>query len=133
MWIRTVLDKKKRDATSRFKEKGLKSKMDGVMCSKRLYLNRRLSLRILAREVGTNRTYIWQELHYHRTSFRDYVNSYRLRYFIERAYLDEYRHMHVDDIATECGYMNTCALNRQIRQIFGITLKEYMRRVSEGM
>ena len=99
--------------------------------SDRLYLDARLRCIDVARAIGTNRTYLWEALHDCGMGFQEYVSRFRLRYFIGKA--EAYKHLSCAEIAEKCGFNDAKALNRYLKRWFGITLNDYMKKVSQGL
>lgn len=59
----------------------LKESLDNLFTEKKIFLNPTLTLNDVAREVGTNRTYLSEYLNNElNSSFFDYINMYRLNY-----------------------------------------------------
>jgi len=103
-----------------------------VVISKKLYLNPELRIQDVAREIGSNKTYLWRAFHLSDTSFVEFLTSLRIRYFVERAWLKEYYKLDEDSLARRCGFRSARVLNKRIKSIFGITLTVYMNRCDRG-
>lgn len=97
----------------------------------RLYLDASLRCIDVARAIGTNRTYLWEALRYCGFGFQEYMSKFRIRHFIEKAH--DYRDLSCAEIAEKCGFNDSKSLNRYLKQMFGITLKDYMKKVSQGL
>ena len=97
----------------------------------RLYLDARLKCIDVAKAIGTNRTYLWDAIRSRGFGFQEYLSKFRVRYFIENA------PFHTDlscaEIAEMCGFNDAKSLNRYLKQLFGITLSEYMKKVARGL
>ena len=99
--------------------------------SERLYLDSQIRCVDVAKAIGTNRTYLWEALRLRGMGFQEFMGKFRIRYFIEKAY--EFRDLPSDSIAERCGFGDRSTLNRYLKRMFGITLMEYMKMVSQGL
>ncbi len=82
----------------------------------------RLGLTIvdMARETGTNRTYISQFVSSHYgTSFREWVNSLRLGY--AKQLMTEHPDMPVTEVARRAGYLSQSYFTRTFKESEGVT------------
>ncbi|MBP5505958.1 MAG: helix-turn-helix domain-containing protein [Bacteroidales bacterium] len=107
------------------------SRATDKLLTDQLYLNPGLRCIDVAKAIGTNRTYLWDALRDTGYGFQEYVIKFRLRYFIWKAY--EYRELSCAEIAERCGFNNPKVLNRCLKKTFGLTLSEYMEKVSQGL
>lgn len=79
------------------------AKLQQIMEERQLYLNPLLTLRDVAYEIGTNRTYLSEYLNREmKTKFYDYVNSYRIRE-AEKLLLKN-KETKLEEIAEQCGF-----------------------------
>ena len=97
-----------------------------IIAGKRLFLNPELRFNDVVRAAGTNRTYLWDAMHSLGLGFRDYLARFRVVYFIEHAWLEEYRSLSNDDIAERCGFSSKKLLDRYLQKIIGISFSRYM-------
>ena len=96
-----------------------------------MYLDPTLKCADVAKAIGTNRTYLWDSLRTKGYGFQEYLSKFRIRHFIEKA--PAYRDHHCSEIAEMCGFNDPRLLNRYLKQLFGVTLTEYMQWVSKGL
>ncbi len=96
-----------------------------------LYLKKDLKCNDVAKAIGTNRTYLWKALGKHRMGFQEYLSKFRVRYFIENA--RSYGGLQIEEIAERCGFNNAKFLSRYLKQLFGISLSDYMKLVCRGL
>ena len=74
----------------------------------------------MARETGTNRTYISQFVSTHYgTSFREWVNSLRLGY--AKQLMTEHPDMPVTEVARRAGYLSQSYFTRTFKESEGVT------------
>ena len=86
-------------------------RVDYLMDEKKLFLKEDLTLDKLAREVGTNRTYLSKMFNrIKRVSFSSYLNRKRLYYAI---YIDTLE-FQVEDIVRECGFSSERAFYKTL-------------------
>lgn len=65
------------------------NRLDALMLNDRLYLNPDLSMDALAKEIGTNRTYLSEAIVSGKEGFYKYINRLRLKYFIDLVRVEE--------------------------------------------
>lgn len=107
---------------------------DGLIYKKRLFLNRDFSKRDLAAELGTNRTTLSEALSTcRRCKWNDYINSFRLRFFMEEVCLKDTRHIRIDDLAENCGFGSANSLNYYLKKKYGITASVYRKNLSTSL
>ncbi|MBO4558223.1 MAG: hypothetical protein J5693_06415 [Bacteroidales bacterium] len=94
------------------------------LLKEKLYLDSGLKCTDLSKEICTNRTYVWETLRSLDLGFQDYVCRFRLAYFIEHA--REFRGLSSPEISERCGFSDPRQLNRQLKQLLGVTIQEYM-------
>lgn len=105
-------------------------KASGVILDKELYLKRSLRCSEVAKLICTNRTYLWEALHWRGLGFQDYLSKFRVRHFIQNA--AQYRSMEKEEIAERCGFNDAKTLDKYLRQMFSISLSEYLKLMSRG-
>ena len=65
---------------------------DEIICRKKLYLDRNFTKEDLAVQLGTNRTYLGAAMSFcRRGKWCDYINSFRLKCFMEEVCLKDTR------------------------------------------
>lgn len=105
------------------KKNKITNKLNCVMEEKKMYLNPRLNIYDLARELATNRTYISQyfnqEIH---TSFNDYINSYRIKVAEQ---LLRNTNLPISDIAKQSGFNTLRTMQRAFIKKNNLTLTKY--------
>ena len=107
------------------------ARADEIIYRDKLFVRRSFTRTDLARELGTNRTYVGEALSACRNcSWRDYINSFRVRYFLETAYLEENRHRTITELAELCGFGSPHTLNVCLKKTYGITASFYKKNLS---
>ncbi len=89
-------------------------KVDTLMSSRQLFLDSNLTLESLAREAGTNRTYLARMFKEKKNvRFEQYLTGLRLKYACEMAYRD----LDVVDMAIMCGFPTLRSFYRSMLDI----------------
>ena len=101
---------------------------DAILTGK-LYLEPALKCSDVAAKIGTNRTYLWEALRVRGFGFQDYLSKFRIRHFIQNA--GTFKELRANEIAEQCGFNNSKALNKYLKGMMGITLLEYMKRIEK--
>lgn len=110
------------------------ARSDKIIYEKKLFLSPDFSKRDLAIELSTNRTYLTEAISTCRQcDWNGYVNSFRVRHFMEMAVLWENRHMRVEEMAALCGFKTARNLNRYLKKEYGITAAVYRKNLSTSL
>lgn len=98
-----------------------------IMEQEKPYLNPNLTIKDLAKYLGTNRTYLSSYFaHVLHTTFYDYVNSLR----IEKKTLplmEEHPEYTLERIASESGFLSISTFRRSFQKLKGVTPSEYRK------
>ncbi len=101
--------------------------MERMFSEKEIYLDPTLNINELARQLGTNRTYISnylnQQLH---TTFYEYVNQWRIR---RAKYMLEHTDLTLDQIADKSGFNSQSSFRRYFAASTGATPSAYRKRL----
>ena len=100
-----------------------------VIMAGKLYLDPTLNCSDIACRIGTNRTYLWKALRRKGFGFQDFLSKFRIRHFIKSA--DTYKGLRGNEIAERCGFNNSKALNKYLKEMMGLTLLDYMKRIEK--
>lgn len=111
----------------------LMTRLDKLLITNRLYTSPNLTIRKLAREAGTNRTYLSRCIRIvKRINYCDYINSYRLDYAVEIIESSPTRKPGLAEISELAGFPNHRSFTRSFVSRYGKTpsefRKEYLRR-----
>lgn len=109
---------------------GAGRRAEEVITTKKLYLDPFLTISTLAKEAGTNRTYLSNFIRKERScNFREYINRLRVGHalsLIKSANMES-----LSDVAIESGFSNLRSFNRAFRLVYGKlpsqVRKEYLR------
>lgn len=129
-WIRRTR-KKEKERDDRLRELMIKS--DYLIYKKKLFLKLDFSKQDLASELGTNRTYLGEAMSVcGRCKWDEYINSFRLRYFMEEMCMKDTRGVRLADLAERCGFGSTATLNRCMKKKYGITAAAYRKSITKS-
>jgi AraC-like DNA-binding protein len=96
---------------------GIGARMDKLLISKKLYLDPELTISVLAKEVGTNRTYLSKYIsHEKKCGFREYLNSLRCEH--AQSLLSK-KDLTLSDISIISGFGSIRAMNRVFSKYYG--------------
>ena len=130
-WFRR---KRRQERLRKAKLADIIARADKLIYSKKLFLKRDFSKNDLAIELSTNRTYIREALlAYKHCDWRSYINSFRVRYYLEIARLEENKHITVAELAEKCGFGSAHTLNLYLKQSYGITASAYRKNLSMSL
>ena len=91
-----------------------------------LFRNPDLSLDLLVKEIGTNRTYISEAIRVSRYgSFYKMVNHYRLEYACTKMMQNP--EIKMEYLASDCGYSSRFVFARAFKDVYGETPSEWKR------
>ena len=100
--------------------------------SRLLYLDRNLTLEALARELSTNRTYIYDAISSMGMNYSTYINSYRAQYAIDLLLDSGRQNLSVDDVAEISGFSSPRQMNFYIKKSAGVTARALRKRIFDN-
>lgn len=110
------------------------SRADRIVKEKRLFLKKGFSRDDLAAELGTNRTYLGEAMSTCRNCrWHEYINSFRMDYFLKTAGLAENRRVSIEDLASQCGFGSANTLNYYLKRDYGTTANAYRKNLSTAL
>ena len=92
------------------------------------YLQHDLTLSQLAREIGTNRTYLTNYLIHQGTTYNAYINDLRIKHFVKlyREAVATQRAITAQQLAYDCGYRSYSTFSLAFKQLMGQTVRAWM-------
>jgi AraC-like DNA-binding protein len=109
-----------------FKQKAAELKQ--IMVTSKPFLNPKLTIHDLAQNVHIPphqlSKIIYQEFH---CNFFEFINSYRIQEFKQKAFSREFRNLTILAIALECGFNSKSSFNRIFKESTGITPGEFLK------
>ncbi|MFC0875169.1 helix-turn-helix domain-containing protein [Saccharicrinis sp. FJH2] len=93
------------------------------------YLNPELKIWDVARELGTNRTYISQTINQEfDQNFSSFVNTYRIKQ--ARNLIDSNPELSLSDVAFQTGFGSVLTLSRTFAEIYQVKLSDYKKELA---
>ncbi len=121
-------ERQKSDPERARREEELFLRMDRIIASEGLYLNKNLSLAMIAREVGTNRTYLSAVLRNRDFTFSSYLGSFRVQRVLQLLADPAFTGVDAADIAEMSGFMSDRTMNYYLTATMGVTFSSIRRR-----
>ncbi|PKP41194.1 MAG: hypothetical protein CVT93_09115 [Bacteroidetes bacterium HGW-Bacteroidetes-10] len=104
------------------------SRLDRIVVKNQLYTSPDLTIRKLAKEAGTNRTYLSRCIRIvKRVNYCDYINSYRLDHAVKIIESSPSRKPCLAEISELAGFPNHRSFNRSFVSRYGKTPSEFRR------
>ncbi|MFK8266290.1 helix-turn-helix domain-containing protein [Capnocytophaga cynodegmi] len=99
-----------------------------IMDSEKLYLEPKLTLGQLAEQVGVSTNNLSQVINqYEEKNFYDFVNSYRIKEFIQRTNDPKNKNLNILAIAFDSGFNSKSSFNQVFKKITGETPSEFIK------
>ncbi|SMG38690.1 transcriptional regulator, AraC family [Marivirga sericea] len=112
-------------------------KIELLMTTEKPYLNSDLSLSDLANQLDMNTKQVSQTINScFEKNFYEFVNQYRVGYFIQKVKASEQEKFTLLSLAYDCGFKSKSTFNDSFKKITGKTPTEYikkMKKESESM
>jgi AraC-like DNA-binding protein len=103
-------------------ENSLRIRFENLIIKNRYFLIQGITLSDIAKELGTNRTYVSRMINNsYDISFTDYINTLRIDY--AQKYLLQHKDAKQSEIAAACGFPNASTFNNIFRKKTGVTPK----------
>ena len=125
-----LLTKLRSRRKKRRKNKEIITMANEMLMANDLYLDSSLKCSRVAQGIGSNRTYLWEALHTLGVGFQGYLARFRVIYFIKHA--RELAFLPKAEIAERCGFSHEKYLNKYLKEMFGMTLSEYLKIIRQG-
>ena len=94
----------------------------------KLYLNGKLSIQEVSKNLNIPRQYISEVLNEHmNTNFQDFINEYRVEEFINRLKKDSNNQFTLLGIATDVGFNSKSSFNAIFKKFKGLTPTEFKK------
>ncbi len=110
----------------------IKIKLELYFDTQRPYLDPELSLSDIAKEIDTNQSYLSRVINEsYGKNFFDYVNEYRVKFFIDRVLSGSFDHLTYSGIAVDCGFGTKATFYRAFKKLTSRTPKKYFSEIEE--
>lgn len=128
--IEETSKKYKKSTLSKKQAELIKKELNTYMASEKLYLNSKLTLSDLAESVNVSTNQLSQLLNEHiGKNFYDYVNTYRIEYFLELMNKPEYKNFTILAVAYESGFNSKTTFNLFFKKSIGTTPSDYYKTI----
>lgn len=98
------------------------------VATERIFLNKELSLELLAQILDTNRSYLSATINSHANSnFNQWINGYRIRYILERINTT----IDLIQLSDEAGFASVNSFYRNFKLYTGMTTGQYLKEKEE--
>ncbi|MDP2722930.1 MAG: helix-turn-helix domain-containing protein [Bacteroidales bacterium] len=109
----------------------LKDELENVMNSEKPFLNPKLTLSELARQMGKNQRDLSRVINEHyQKNFYEFVNTYRIQKFKELVQLEENKNYTILFLAHESGFNSKATFNSAFKKITELTPREYINKIT---
>ena len=107
------------------------SKLEKLLYEKEIFINSKLTLDKLSKQLNTNRTYLSENINTHyNLSFSVLINQLRVKKAREMLIDNEYTHYSIEGISTSVGFNSISTFNTCFKKETGIT-PSYFRKKSQ--
>jgi AraC-like DNA-binding protein len=121
--------KYKKSSLSSHQAKQIEKRLQTFMTAEKPYLNPQLNLSDLAEALDVSTNLLSQLLNEHiGKNFYDYVNAYRLEYFLTLSKAPQYQHFTLLSLAYEAGFNSKTTFNAFFKKSLGTTPSDYLKR-----
>ncbi len=105
-------------------------RMEYLLSDEQIFRDPDLNLDDLTSKLGTNRTYVSRLIN-NKTqyNFRDYINSYRIRFVKEMLASDKGERLTLEKIAIEAGFSSESSFYRVFSKMEGTTPAKYRKKI----
>ncbi|MEM8845945.1 MAG: helix-turn-helix domain-containing protein [Bacteroidota bacterium] len=107
----------------------LKSKLEYVMLTQKIYLNPNLKLDDIATVLNVSRHHASQVINENfNVSFYDYINAYRIKDVKYKLSLHHRENKSISDLAYECGFNNRVSFYNAFNKMTSMTPKQFIQK-----
>lgn len=106
-------------------EERLDAGLNKLMTEERLFLDCDLRMSVVARKLGTNRSYLSRHVNEkYGVNFNEYINKMRIEF--SKQYMLENPNLLLDNIAIECGFSTAQSFGRRFKIMEGVTPRTWL-------
>ncbi|MBO4571590.1 MAG: hypothetical protein J5699_06670 [Bacteroidales bacterium] len=127
-WLKGLQKPVKPDSAGLKREEALFRKMEYLLAFEGLYKQKHLSMVMLTKEAGSNRSYVSSALRHRGLSFSCYIGSLRVQRLMQIVSDEKYDSADASEVAEMCGFMSERAMNYYLNSILGISFTVLRRR-----
>lgn len=106
-----------------------KEKIETLMCNDKMYENPQLVISDISSKLGTHSKKVSQVINQgFNMNFNDFINHYRITYFLQKIQGGEHNIKTFLSIAFECGFNSKSTFNRAFKRATSLNPKEYIEK-----
>ncbi|MDL2241388.1 helix-turn-helix domain-containing protein [Bacteroidales bacterium OttesenSCG-928-L03] len=109
----------------------LRTKIDELFNTQKIYLDKDLSISDLARLLNTNRTYLSEEINRSGKNFNNYINEFRIKEAINLLSDPQYNHYKIEAIAYQSGFSSRNSFYQVFKKATGLSPVEFRQNLPE--
>jgi AraC-like DNA-binding protein len=104
----------------------IEEKITKAMKESKIFLNSRLTVKQLAKELGSNEKYVSNIINQrYQMNFSNFVNDFRIKHATEILLDEKYKNFTIEAIGGLSGFSSKSAFNATFKKVNGITPSEY--------
>jgi len=109
-----------------------KEKIETLMCNNKMYENPQLVISDISSKLGTHSKKVSQVINQgFNMNFNDFINHYRITYFLQKIQGGEHNIQTFLSIAFECGFNSKSTFNRAFKRATSLNPKEYIENITK--
>ncbi len=127
---------KKNDVQNRERIEGkalqdLQKNLEHLMVNEKIYLDHKLTLADLAKQLNTSTNNLsWLLNTIHKSSFYDFINKYRVEAFIEKIQRGEYQKHTLLALSLDSGFNSKSTFNKAFKAVLNDTPSNYVKKLN---
>ncbi|PKV49163.1 AraC-like DNA-binding protein [Aquimarina sp. MAR_2010_214] len=111
--------------------KNLEVMLEKLMINEKIYLNHKLTLVDLAKKLDTSTNNVsWLLNNIHKCTFYDYINTYRVKAFIEKIHNGEHHHHTLLALSMDSGFNSKSTFNKAFKAVIKDTPSNYIKKTA---
>lgn len=123
----------KKERIDKIELERLKKDLEFLMIQEKIYLDPQLSLTQLAKKLNTSTNNTsWLLNNVHKSSFYDYVNSYRVQAFIEKIHNGEHKKHTILALSLDVGFSSKSTFNKVFKETTQQTPSGFIKNIAHS-
>lgn len=101
------------------------------MINEKVYFNHKLTLVDLAKRLNTSTNNVsWLLNNIHKCTFYDYINTYRVKAFVEKIHNGEHHHHTLLALSMDSGFNSKSTFNKAFKAVINDTPSNYIKKLN---